>query len=1219
MFRANLRTLPRRDKMSRRRGSSAIFSKRERRLVRSKTVWLLTVVSMLAGLLSGVSSVIGVGVAAGSFTPSLAGDIYTVAGTGTASDTYDNAQATDSGLSGPSAVAVDASGNIYIADKANNRVQEVPGSIQPSTTTLAYSGAVQTWTAPFDTAPTVTVTLSGAGGGGSPSGEAVGGTVTATVPVSPGEVLSVYVGGAGGAASGATAGAAGWGYHSGGAGGTGTSGEANGGGGGGGSSAVVASGTDLLEAGGGGGEGDTGVDYPGNGGNPNGAAAALTPANAGWYFTSNPAIGPAAGASQSQDGEGGSQSVGYNGQNSVGYGYESGTNYTGGAGGGGAGHFAGAGGSWDNYGYVFYGGSRWGEVYTYYSGSGGGGSSWASSSDSNISYSTAPTTANGSATITDARWLASNAYTLAGSAAGTAGLSGDGGMALSSELSAPGGVAVDGSGNVYTTDTANNRVQEIAAATHTQWGISMTAGDIYTVAGSSSGTAGHSGDGGVATSALLSGPTGIAVDKSGDVFIADNRVQEIAASSGDISTVAGSATGSSGTSGDGGLATSALLHSPVGLAVDPSRDLYIADTANNRVQETAASSGDISTVAGSATGSSGTSGDGGLATSALLSSPSGVALDSSGDLYIADSANNRVQEVVTTNHDVYTVAGSASGTAGYSGDGGPASSAFLHDPYGIALDAAGDLYIADSANNRLREVTSTSGPTAQAAVGNVYTMAGSSGAGYAYDGSQATSSELNYPQQVAIDAGGDVYIADDQNNRVQEVAATTHTQRGISMTAGDSYTVAGSATGAQGNSSSLLHSPEGVAVDAAGDLFIADTDNSRVQEVAASAHGQFGISMTAGDVYTVAGSATGGSSYGCPNSSASTSVDLDYPEGLAFDSSGDLYIVNTASGCVEEVAATAHNQWGASMAVGYIYDVAGGGSNSGTSSDGNPAASALLEGPSQVALDSSGDLYVVDTGDNRVQEVAAAGGTQWGQSMTARDMYTVAGSASGTSGSSGDGGAAGSSLLTTPMGVAIDASNDVYVLDSGNYRVQEMSATTGAQWGQTMTTGDIYTVAGTTGSEGSSGDGGPGIFATFDWPMSLAADAAGDLYISDSASDVVRELFGYNNAVAGGGPTQPHETAGGTNPSEPNDPQPTFSSSNVRGTGLSVNAATGELDVNVVDFSIPGRGEPLDLAPTYSSTEATQETGPGPLGYGWTDSSQWKPSPTPSTVPLSWT
>jgi len=827
---------------------------------------------------------------------------------------------------------------------------------------------------------------------------------------------------------------------------------------------------------------------------------------------------------------------------------------------GGGGHFAGAGGSWDNYGYVFYGGSRWGEVYTYYSGSGGGGSSWASSSDSNISYSTAPTTANGSATITDARWLASNAYTLAGSAAGTAGLSGDGGMALSSELSAPGGVAVDGSGNVYTTDTANNRVQEIAAATHTQWGISMTAGDIYTVAGSSSGTAGHSGDGGVATSALLSGPTGIAVDKSGDVFIADNRVQEIAASSGDISTVAGSATGSSGTSGDGGLATSALL-----------------------------------------------------------SSPSGVALDSSGDLYIADSANNRVQEVVTTNHDVYTVAGSASGTAGYSGDGGPASSAFLHDPYGIALDAAGDLYIADSANNRLREVTSTSGPTAQAAVGNVYTMAGSSGAGYAYDGSQATSSELNYPQQVAIDAGGDVYIADDQNNRVQEVAATTHTQRGISMTAGDSYTVAGSATGAQGNSSSLLHSPEGVAVDAAGDLFIADTDNSRVQEVAASAHGQFGISMTAGDVYTVAGSATGGSSYGCPNSSASTSVDLDYPEGLAFDSSGDLYIVNTASGCVEEVAATAHNQWGASMAVGYIYDVAGGGSNSGTSSDGNPAASALLEGPSQVALDSSGDLYVVDTGDNRVQEVAAAGGTQWGQSMTARDMYTVAGSASGTSGSSGDGGAAGSSLLTTPMGVAIDASNDVYVLDSGNYRVQEMSATTGAQWGQTMTTGDIYTVAGTTGSEGSSGDGGPGIFATFDWPMSLAADAAGDLYISDSASDVVRELFGYNNAVAGGGPTQPHETAGGTNPSEPNDPQPTFSSSNVRGTGLSVNAATGELDVNVVDFSIPGRGEPLDLAPTYSSTEATQETGPGPLGYGWTDSSQWKPSPTPSTVPLSWT
>ena len=304
-------------------------------------------------------------------------------------------------------------------------------------------------------------------------------------------------------------------------------------------------------------------------------------------------------------------------------------------------------------------------------------------------------------------------YRLVGSSSGTSGSSGNSGAAGSALLNAPGAVAVDAAGNVYIGDSGNNRVQEVAATTHTQWGISMTAGDVYTVAGSSSGTSGSSGDGGAATSALLNAPVGVAVDPAGNLFIADsgnNRVQEVAASTGtrwgvsmtanDVYTVAGSSSGSSGYSGDSGAATSALLNDPLGLELDTAGDLYVGDSGNNRVQEVAFANGtqwgvsmtanDIYTVAGSATGSSGLSGDGGAATSALLSSPSGLALDPAGDLYIADAANNRVQEIAAatgnqwgvamTANDVYTVAGSSSGSAGHTGDGAAGTSALLSSP-----------------------------------------------------------------------------------------------------------------------------------------------------------------------------------------------------------------------------------------------------------------------------------------------------------------------------------------------------------------------------------------------------------------------------------------------------------------------------------------------------------------------------------------------------------
>jgi trimeric autotransporter adhesin len=213
------------------------------------------------------------------------------------------------------------------------------------------------------------------------------------------------------------------------------------------------------------------------------------------------------------------------------------------------------------------------------------------------------------------------------------------------------------------------------------------------------GSYGYSGDGGIATSAKLSYPGGVAIDASGNIYIVDtgnSRIRMVTKSTGIISTVAG--TGSYGYRGDGGIATSASLNFPRGVAIDASGNLYIADTDNNRIRMVTKSTGIISTVAG--TGSSGYSGDGGLATSAALNYPRGVAIDASANIYIADFYNYRIRMVTKSTGIISTVAGT--GSSGYSGDGGLATSAALNYPYGVAIDASGNIYIADTHNHRIR-------------------------------------------------------------------------------------------------------------------------------------------------------------------------------------------------------------------------------------------------------------------------------------------------------------------------------------------------------------------------------------------------------------------------------------------------------------------------------------------------------------------------------------
>jgi sugar lactone lactonase YvrE len=241
-------------------------------------------------------------------------------------------------------------------------------------------------------------------------------------------------------------------------------------------------------------------------------------------------------------------------------------------------------------------------------------------------------------------------YTVAGNPGGAAGVSGDGGAATSAYLNGPTAVAVDDGDQLYIADTDNNRVQEAAYSSHTEWGIQMTADDVYTIAGSASGTLGFSGDGGLATSALLSSPDGVTLDGSLNLYVSDSgnqRVREVSASTGDISTYAGDGC-TLATEGNYGPSDTAALDVPDGVATDAQGNVYVADSANNRIEEIAASShtqwgismtrGDVYTVAGFADGVYGSSGNGVVATDAYLESPEAVAVDSSGNLYIADAA-----------------------------------------------------------------------------------------------------------------------------------------------------------------------------------------------------------------------------------------------------------------------------------------------------------------------------------------------------------------------------------------------------------------------------------------------------------------------------------------------------------------------------------------------------------------------------------------------------
>jgi trimeric autotransporter adhesin len=633
--------------------------------------------------------------------------------------------------------------------------------------------------------------------------------------------------------------------------------------------------------------------------------------------------------------------------------------------------------------------------------------------------------------------------------------------------------------NLYIADAGNNVIRKV-----------NTSGSITTIAGNN--TEGYSGDNGLATSASLYAPSSVAVDSAGNLYIADsgnNRVREVAATTGIITTIAG--TGTPGYSGDNGAAVSATLNKPSAVVEGSTGTLYVLDTGNNVVR-LLNTTGTITTIAGN--GTAGYSGDNGPATSATLHSPYGLNIDNSGNLYIADSGNNVVR-IVSTTSIISTIAGN--GTAGYSGDNGAAISATLDNPQGVTIDSQGNIYISDQGNNRVREVNTPTG-----SVGFPTTTVGSTSTAVTIGLEISTEGTTITSMSVPVSQGNKQEYAVTATGCALNTALTAGTLCNVTVTFSPGYPgprfvplqivssagtfnfgMAGAGTAPLAALSGAIITPlaglpvappgdvpdelGGMAVDSAGNVYIAVGLPIGSQEVLKIAPGT--------------GVTTNILAPGFITSSETTFV-------LAVDSAGDVYIVNPGNACVFRVAPGVETP---TVVAGIDCNNGVFGDN-GYSGDNGLATSAQLNSPSGVAVDSVNNLYIADSGNNRIRKVTAASGI----------ITTVAGN--GSAGFSGDNGPATDAGMYNPVGVAVDSAGNLYIADDYHDRVRKVSAGTGI----------ITTVAGTGSNSPTSGDGGPATSASLEGVEDVKVDSAGDFYIATNGAVRMVNAAGIINTVA---------------------------------------------------------------------------------------------------------
>ncbi len=608
--------------------------------------------------------------------------------------------------------------------------------------------------------------------------------------------------------------------------------------------------------------------------------------------------------------------------------------------------------------------------------------------------------------------------------------------------------------------------------------------------------------------APLSSIFDVAIDSSGNVYIPDpaNEVVVKVDRSGNSSVFAGNAI--AGYSGDGGPATSASFNSPNSVAIDAAGNVYIADENNNRIRKVD-SSGNVTTFAG--TGLYGHTGDGGPASNAQIASPRHLTFGPGNSLYLVENA--LYIRMIDSSGNIHTLAGN--GTTGTSSDGGPATAAAFNSIQSVAVDPQGNVYLSEFYGNRVRKVnlqgivstfagtgvvgaTGDSGPAAAATLwgpwglafdpaGNLFigdsnnkrvrmvnpsgiisTIAGTGAFGFSGDGGPATSAVLGFVDGVAVDGSGNVWFADASNLRIRHFTIGGN----INTVAGNGlyrFTPNGSPV-----SQLYLLGPFGLAFDSKGDAIIADTDANALRMIQPN-----------GQVTLLAGISTnGGHSF---DGTASSAL-LNYPIGVTVGPDGTIYFVEQGTHLVRKITPA-----------GALVTVAGTFNNftGGYSGDGGPATSATLNRPFSVALDSKGNVYISEILNNRIRKVDLSG-----------NITTYAGN--GTGGFSGDGGPATSAQLNVPDQIAFDSSDNLYIADQVNSRIRKVTPG-----------GTISTIAGNGKATVPSGDGGPALQAAIPYPVGLALDSAGNLYIAESDYNVIRRVDTNGNisTVAGTGAT----------------------------------------------------------------------------------------------------